>query len=457
MDTRLIAPNWTELPPLELRGLGTHLVESLHSYLCRLEQTTGFSLTSLGRYIGERTAGTVGFSSLSKRSLGFGVVSLAIVKQLEELTGNANLRCGTLWALSEVLSPQYRMFGVYPRRWCPRCYEEWDRNSYEPLIWTIDALGRCPRHDCDIEHLCPKCGAKQRRNSHPDRRRFCSACGASLWEAPRARKRPPLLDWMDQQVLQMVEYCSSPRKEPLARSDYMDFVAGVRANAVRSGKMVRIMNVALRGANRRVGHHFYAPTIRTLLNLCAVQGVEMSDFLNAPREASSPLLIDLWSGFHYLPIPSATQAEKIYVASRYLEDFLRANPIYLPPMKVLLRDMVVQKIALRDASFDLYDLYEKRFLSQGSWARQDVLRRAYFCALHIIGANEGMRVKSLARKVAALAECSIQDARLVSGAAVIVGRFKMETLLLRYKREQSPQDSFYWVMNRWAANATRAL
>jgi len=215
------------------------------------------------------------------------------------------------------------------------------------------------------------------------------------------------------------------------------------------------MNVSLRGANRRAEHHSYTPTIRTLLNLCAVQGVEMSVFLNAPREASSPLLIDQWSGLHYLPIPSAAQAQRIYIAYRYLEDFTRANPRYLPPMKVLLGQLPVQKIALRDACTELYDSYEEKYLSQGTWIKKARLLRAFFCALRIMSKDREGSVKPSLKEVATLAECRIEDARLALSAVAIVQKFKIEVRLDRYRREMSPRDSFYWVMSRWADKASK--
>jgi TniQ len=456
VNVRLIAPNWTELPPLKLRGVGTPLVESLHSYLQRLYKSVGVSPLRLGRYMGERTDGKIGYTSLSGSVLWQGEFGMARLAQLEELTGMHELRCGTLWAMSEVLSQHISMFGTYRRRWCPKCYEEWNENSYEPLIWSIDLLGHCPNHKCELDSVCPQCKCPQRNDPDINRRLLCCKCGVPLRCSAKSRPHVPFLQWIDDQILQMVEYCSTPRSSPMPWSDYVDFAWGVCANGRGRGKLGSVMSSNLEVVSRHARQCCRRPSVRTLLNLCALQGVEIRDFLHAPREASSPLLINQWSGLNYVPVPSSTQSRRMYMASRYIEDFCEDNPPYFPPMKILLSHLHVQRLAVRDTCPKLYDGYEDRHASQGASGRQAKLRRAYLYALHITkDANSTAKASaSIARKVVASGECKLEDARDVVEAVLTVLRFKKEKRLDKFRDETSLRDSFDWVMGRRAECTT---
>ena len=307
--------NWTILPPIKLKGVGTSLVESVPSYVSRMLWTTGITLGHLVERVARHAipgAGSFG-TFLSAEALS--PVAISRLEQLELLSGEANLRCGSLWALSEIVSYNTSVYGEYKRRWCPRCYEEWDGDSYEPLIWRIDLLGVCPKHQCRMECVCPRCGEFQRDTHLQELRRICGVCKASLSTGTTWRRRPAFAQWIDEQIMQLIEYCATPREAPAPLSIYTDLAVGLRTNAKRSGRRDAVMRVILRNIERHARRNSRRPTLRSLLNVCALQGVSAQELLCAPRQVSGPMLFDQWPGMTYLPLPSAVHAQITWSAT----------------------------------------------------------------------------------------------------------------------------------------------
>lgn len=442
--------DWSVLPSLALRGVGTALVESLPSYLMRLMWTTGITNIHLSEQLGWRKSRTLAklgtFLSTREPEL-----MLSAVDKLERLTGRDDLRFGTFWAMSHILSANsWASRGEY-RRWCPKCYEDWNSESYEPLVWGVELLVRCPEHGCLLEHTCSSCGATQGHFADLDRRRYCRVCHDSLTKSVRWRRREPFLEWVDQQVMYLAKFCATPRDKPVPYSTYRDFVSGLRA--VFRGRRFKSLRMLLRGYERAAMLRSQKVSIRSLINLCAIQGVSMRELLNAPREASAALRFDEWGGVDYLPLPTARQAQKIYVAQKHLLDFLTPlKPAYLPPMGLLLGGFGVQLLAIRDVATKAYDAYEVRYIRQGSSDKLKEARRAYLCARKIIGQtgfDEVPDVSRVAMKVARLAEVSLAVALHVAQSALRVRELRAEFRIRVYEAEMPLTDAVGWfIKNR---------
>jgi hypothetical protein len=331
------APNWTALPPLELRGIGTSRVESLQYYLHRLTWTTGISFSSIANGLALDGPVKRCRASRSYQTHGLNERSSALACGVEDLTGLRHLRCGTLWALSSVISAGSGLGRRRRRRWCPLCYEGWNEHSYEPLLWEIELLGCCPVHSCRLESACHSCGAHQSHATQLDRRLLCGSCGEFLGKFAAFPMRPRFSWWVDEQVEQLIEFCSTPRVNPLPWSMYCNFVTSLRSTAKRVGGLKGEMCSILRDFSRGARLRAYKPTIRTLVNLCAMQSISMQEFLNAPLDVAGPNLFDQWAGLNYVPFPSALQAHRVYVAIRCLDDFARTRSAYFPPIKLLLK------------------------------------------------------------------------------------------------------------------------
>ncbi|MBB6186673.1 hypothetical protein HDE77_001023 [Rhodanobacter sp. MP7CTX1] len=442
---------WTVLPPLKLKGVGTSLVESVPSYVARMLWTTGVPLNHLVRCVARRAIPGSGSSTTFMVSEALNTIAISRVEELESLSGEKDLRCGSLWALSEIMSYKTNVYGEYKRRWCPQCYEDWDSNSYEPLVWRVDLLGVCPRHQCRMECTCPKCGKFQRDTYQLDLRRTCWACGTSLSTGAIWPKRPDFAHWVDEQIMQLIEFCATPRAVPAPLSIYTDFAMGLCINAKRSGRRDTVMRLILKDIERHARRNSRRPTLRSLLNVCALQGISVQELLCAPRQVSGPLLFDQWPGMSYLPLPSAVHAQRIHAASRYLEDFLALDPPFLPPMNILLLCFHIQLLALKDVAADIFHAYEERYLSQGSRSRLACLRSSFLCARRVLihPCRRGFpNLNRQAERLARLMEVSLQDATMVLEGAKLMRETQTEEMIEKYRSGLPLRSALDWFLER---------
>lgn len=451
-DVRDIKKNWTVLPPIKLKAVGTAFVESVPSYVSRMLWTTGITLGQLAGRVARHAIPGAGSAGTFLSAEALSAVAISRIEQLELLSGEANLRCGSLWALSEIISYNTSVYGEYKRRWCPRCYEGWDVDSYEPLIWRIDLLGVCPKHHCRMECVCPRCGQFQRDTHRQDLRRICCVCRTSLSEGATWRRRPAFAQWIDEQIMQLIEYCATPREAPAPRSIYTDLAVGLRINAKRSGKRDAVMRVILRDIERHARRNSRRPTLRSLLNVCAIQGICAQELLCAPRQVSGPMLFDQWPGMTYLPLPSAVNAQRIYVASRYLGDFIALNPPFFPPIKILLRGFNIQIRALGDVAGEIVDAYDERYLDQGTMSRRSLLRSALLCARRALYRPKGGPIAAnfemLKKRVARQAGVGLEDAAMVLGAAELMRETQVAERIEKYRSELPLRAALDWFLER---------
>lgn len=446
------APRWTELPPLALRGVGTSEVESLQYYFERMVLTTGAPAKCLRQYINSLAQGKCG--SYSRFHLIVDSLAQRRIEQFERLTGVDTLRYGTLWALSDVLSPNCSMYGAHRRRWCPRCYEDWEEGrSYEPLAWNIDLLSDCPKHGCRLEYACSNCKNFQRDTSRSWRRRICRVCGSSLATGAVWRKRPPFVEWVDKQVLELVEFCATPRTQPMPWSDYVTFASGVRSNARHGERLKRSLRLLLHSVDQKARWLTSRPSIRTLINLCSLQGCSMSELLNAPREASGPLLLDFWSDLDRMPLPRAIQAQSVYVAVRCLEEVISASLEYLPPLDLLLSPFNIRDTAVRDAFSGPYDRYEASYIAQESPSQLASLRRAYlFAVCTREAATESDRVEIIT-EIADISGVDLSVAARILSVSSVVRKCQSTESVQKYRSEMPVREAVEWLLGRWSSRA----
>ena len=219
------------LPPLKLRGAGTPLVESLHSFVGRILAATGTGSKYLANELGfespKRLINIGGFIRSNEPEL-----LEAAVDEIQRLTGADGLRSGTFWSLSKILTADHQSTNKNcSRRWCPVCYKEWGEESYEPLAWTVDLLRTCPAHGCLLNNACWSCERPQRRLLAVSRRGFCTTCGADLSASVQRTKLHPFLQWIERQVLDVIEFCGDLRAEPVSYDVLGDFVQGIKRQA----------------------------------------------------------------------------------------------------------------------------------------------------------------------------------------------------------------------------------
>jgi AraC-like DNA-binding protein len=185
-------PPRSRLFHLEPIGLGTPYVESLTSYINRLAR---LHFVQPRKLITQEVLPLLRISSSAKADIdpkeSQSIATLngmtpqvgEWVRALAQLTLREGLQFLSMLTWSNIADQR----GVVrsTRAWCPACYNEWQRTGqvmYEPLLWNVKAVTRCPLHHQDLLDRCPQQECHRliplvAGLSSPD---HCPSCGSSL-------------------------------------------------------------------------------------------------------------------------------------------------------------------------------------------------------------------------------------------------------------------------------------
>ena len=350
------------------------MVESIDHYLLRLAWITGISRRQILR-MGAGCDSDVG-QPVFRSGYSYECAPDYLL-DLEELTGVTNLRHGTFWALKEVLSA--RPFGRTRnfRRWCPVCYRDWDvQTSVEPLVFSVALCLRCPQHGCELEESCVHCGAHQSPGTLYKDRRRCIACGQSLGHDGKCPLLSKLDEWANGQVVKLVELCTAQGAALIPRESFATYIADLKcAAADEEAAPMLLEQVGKFKAMER-------PSIRTLINCAALQGVSVIDILLQSREAATKPLLDQWAERSILPLDMGqvtTSAVEVLKVCRRLMQYSSIG--FIPPLEFVTRDLHFHSGNLRELRLDIYQKYCQKYLDQAAPPERFRLETAFKIAL----------------------------------------------------------------------------
>ena len=156
-------------------GEGTPWTESLTSFVGRLARARHLTSTAVfdGLVRPRVPEGMMRKPARLSRFLASGAVvydglgrhAEALVGAVSSLTGLENLSSHTLLPWRPLLSGKRNGALRYgQKRWCAPCLAEWRAEGlelWEPLLWRIALVNRCPVHRAPFSEVCPKCQAPQ--------------------------------------------------------------------------------------------------------------------------------------------------------------------------------------------------------------------------------------------------------------------------------------------------------
>jgi hypothetical protein len=383
---------WTTLPPVKLKGVGTSLVESVNSFVVRLAHLAGTSTSAIFGKIRIDAA----VQPISRNGpLGFGSISTDFderLKALVNLTGDDNLKFGSFWWLNGVVQI-FRIGGLLQgRRWCPMCYlAAENRLTWDPLIWSVDVAQHCELHGCRLIDACQSCGAPQHPWTPSARRTFCRLCKASLGGSGEMGPLTGYARWVEQQVRDIVELCSTPGRPRLSADTLSIYVDGLAQIAEVTGKLPATLRQAFE-AKRQADSRGRRIRLRTAINLCSMQGISVKDMLLDPKGASSAPLIDLWASFESLPLAFGVHGRKAHAFSWGATRLLKGcSKLYLPPLDLLLAAIGLSAAVARDLKPEPFSKYSIRYRLQLLPDSSKKMRRALIKSLRISGIHPSHR------------------------------------------------------------------
>lgn len=197
---------------------------------------------------------------------------------LEQLTARSDLHVLTLhwWIGNLSVQGQLRMAPA----WCPRCYAQWRQQGlpiYQPLVWLLKFVTRCPQHRCPLEERCPHCRKRQLViTANKTRPGTCTQC--AIWlgteeETIREQERGDEERWQEWVVHALEELCvTSASSGP---PQWEDFFASLATCLEEPGGYSRLARVA--GISRTLFYcwsrddtksYHCTPSLESILKLC---------------------------------------------------------------------------------------------------------------------------------------------------------------------------------------------
>lgn len=445
---KLALAGWTALPPVELRGRGTAMVESTSSYAVRLAWISGVKIRQIVMLI-NKAGGRVSSDQHATVFSGLGKMFEFYIDGLEKLTGVKDLRCGSFWVLRETMST-YSLGKVRERRrWCSECYLSWDIDeSWEPLVWDIAALADCPIHGCEIEDECRDCGAIQTATCSYQARRFCHRCGGALGKPGRVVKRANFQRWVDKQACEIVELCTSPSQKQIPADTYQTYIQLLRDNVLSSKEIPGFLMDAIRLSAKQEAEG-EKTSLRKMINMCALQAVGVVEMLQDPVAASSKCLINLWDSFEELPLAFGAHRRKAFAFGSAARALLKLCPDgQLPPADMVLRAIKMNEDLARELHGNVYATYQAKYRSQGTPTQRHHSRRALLVCLELLrGKNRviGQGQRILIAEVGQKANVSLQVARNAVWSAIWFRRVVKRVSKLMMEPRSSAVEDPVWL------------
>src|SRR3990167_5308845 len=357
----------TPLPPSPLRSGGPGLQESLHHYALRMAAQCCLTIRKLEEFLlrDDPRAPKAGNAIFPSSWIGPRSNFRSLLAALEHDTGVHNLHTGTFHVLADVMGrggTRRRQIRGEGRVWCPACYLDWDDpSSSEPLIWAFDMLTACPNHGVQLESRCSSCGVSQEFSAGYRHRRKCQRCQCSLAHGKGARESDKQALWVNAALLEFTTWIATV-DTPITNEKYLEFLAEMRARPNGEPLPPPIRGYIAMEYHRRALKRSL-PTVTTLLNLAAFQGVAIHEILCHPSFAASPRIVPGVARFDGLLFRrrDLTRPHRRVV---YVIDKLASGASPLPPPSVLWRELGLWCDGVRDYCPLEHESFTTRFRTQ---------------------------------------------------------------------------------------------
>ena len=380
-----------ELPPISPRsilyglepiGIGTPQVECLTSYISRLAEAhcvfPGILMHKLiAPFVRESSVYQKSCNSMEMKLVyqtnsfnGTGLRATVAVHAFEALTQQSSLRFLTFLTWKEVFTYQTLLHPT--KTWCPACLEEWRAGSqviYDPLLWTIQVVTFCPRHQCMLSTCCPQRACERKIpwlawSSLPG---YCPFCRQWLGRpAPTSIELDESIvhwqEWITEQlgsILALAPEVKSPPSRSRIHDVLLHFCQQMSQGHLRA--YARELGVPWQTFSFWFGRR-RIPQLETLLTLCSIWGVSLKACLLAEMTTLCSL-----PGSQVPRVPRDKQYRKIPVdvnspqTRHFLQMILTNDEDPSPSLKNVAQQLGIRPYYLRKYHLELCKAISDRY------------------------------------------------------------------------------------------------
>jgi transcriptional regulator with XRE-family HTH domain len=356
MDSRVVyetldatpceVPERSRLCSLEPIGVGTPLVESLTSYIPRLALLHGVPTDRLCRheiapllgkdYLCSQLAMNKFFDDGDDHRGMNGVedAAQAWIQAVEQLTRRSDVRYTTMFPWADIVGKGELLCSYH--RWCPLCYEEWQRDGkviYEPLLWALNVITVCPVHHIPLQEYCPECQQPLRLLPRLPYHGYCPHChcwlGAPLEHAAVEQSVTQTSVWIANVVGEMLA-ATPGLSAPLRRQCLVTTIATARDH-LAGGNLTELSRQI--GVDRTALYYLLRDERRaalsTLLNICYRLDLSLLQLLQDPSAIQSATIHE--DRAVCFPATSLQKRDKTTLLQQFQEEIEREYGDIEPP------------------------------------------------------------------------------------------------------------------------------
>jgi transcriptional regulator with XRE-family HTH domain len=319
-------PSRSRLYCLEPVGMGTPYIESLTSYIARLAEVhcvtpknlimreimplhsqTGPIMNyyyRLNKFWIENASALNGISPIARWW----------VEKLQSLTLCDNLSFLTMLMFNDVIALSRLLHRS--KAWCSLCYAEWRLNHqvvYDPLLWSLNNIDVCLRHQQPLVAQCPYCKKTLPFLSQTTRAGYCSNCTRWLGAVQKSLnivdissdlKTSAYQYWVAKASGDLLAAAPNLVVPPTRKQIVMriDVLLGNYANGSMS-KLARLLGISIQSLWEYL-HLGRVPYFDSLLKICFALSVTPLEFLT-----TATILPRKDSGFAIESIPTISRGK----------------------------------------------------------------------------------------------------------------------------------------------------
>lgn len=412
-ETPLPALSHSPLYHLDPIGIGTPMTESLTSYIARLADAHSVHLTT---FVAKAIVPHLKSPSQTRQPYAYrtsfwagsgvlnGVTPFAerLVQILERLTMRQDLRFLTMLPWKTVLPQQQLVRRT--RAWCAACFEDWreaEKIVYEPLLWALREVQRCPIHACVLQSACPFCSRTHPPLTAHAQPGYCSSCNGWLGGRSSDETDPPSLAqaelqwdrWVESEVGTLIAV--APRlSSPANRHTIARTIEQVtNGNQLATARRLHVTQTSIW---KWLGGES-VPQLGTLLRICFQLGTSPFAFLTGAIEPLAPPPEQVRSRLRSSRQPRPYRRFDVELMQSILEATLQSKGEPPVSMAKLARSLGYDQTILRKYFPDLCKAISKRYLDALREKRRERLQqvcdelRQVMLSLHAQGHYPGQR------------------------------------------------------------------
>lgn len=403
-------------------------IEAFASYFARLAHIHSCSLVQLARFLSSTHSAQVGrafklcestlYSDRGAGLFGYRERVEAYVSIVEKATGCLVLRRCTLIPLQAALGRQC-LDSVRPHRaWCEQCFREDQRSDtgpYDRMLWTLQAIDRCPDHRIVLRWLCPTCSEIQQFYHRAGDPGICWKCGQSLVGPPQALQAQLNACFGERDLCELVHAIAVGQVSNVDPGAIGKFQDSLREIVSPLAKVID--GIAAISGSARMKGNIVKPGLRTLLRKAHAAGVSLLHILEDPEGAAlvaGQFLFDrnMIAATARIRHPKQIVQE---VENALAKQLKLSRTLQIPPLSELAHTCGVSEGYIRHHCPSLVKRYQSHRRAASVY-RTNAMRRRCVQMLSSIEYQERTRhlrenVKKLAIQLSVDAQCGVRTAR----------------------------------------------